>query len=349
MMARDRLARRADRGARARRRRRAPTPRPTTGRATRRASSAPDGPARSTIPPATSATARARAMRWCWPPSTTTRETFAQLWSWTQANLEIRGDHLAAWRWRPQDNPHVLDHNNATDGDLLIAWGLAEAGRRWRAARLYRRGAANRAVAGAQRGLSHRLRAGAAARRRRVRRRRRAATGRSSISPTGCFRPSTRSPKSRRRSIGRGCAAAGSRCSTRRSSAPFGLPADWISLRDGVAPAQERPPVFGYELIRAPLYLAWGPPEAKPRLAALAQSLARRVRRRARGDRRREGGDYAEFRRPRLSRHRRARPLRRSIVRNFPKNFASIHADRYYSATLHMLSLTALRTRYPQC
>ncbi len=28
----------------------------------------------------------------------------------------------------------MLDRNNATDGDLLIAWGLAEAGRRWSAA-----------------------------------------------------------------------------------------------------------------------------------------------------------------------------------------------------------------------
>ena len=30
--------------------------------------------------------------------------------------------------------------------------------------------------------------------------------------------------------------------------------------------------MFGYELVRAPLYLAWGPAEAKPRLAALMQA-----------------------------------------------------------------------------
>ena len=58
--------------------------------------------------------------------------TFARLWTWTQANLYIRGDGLAAWRWRPQDNPHALDRNNATDGDLLISWALVEAGRRWK-------------------------------------------------------------------------------------------------------------------------------------------------------------------------------------------------------------------------
>ena len=59
-------------------------------------------------------------------------QTFASLWAWTQVNLYIRADGLAAWRWRPQDNPYVLDRNNAADGDLLIAWALAEAGRRWK-------------------------------------------------------------------------------------------------------------------------------------------------------------------------------------------------------------------------
>ena len=59
------------------------------------------------------------------------REAFDKIWGWTVANLQIRNDGLAAWRWRPQDDPHVRDKNNATDGDLLLAWALAEAGRRW--------------------------------------------------------------------------------------------------------------------------------------------------------------------------------------------------------------------------
>ena len=60
------------------------------------------------------------------------RATFDSLWAWTSANLEIRSDGLAAWRWRPQDKPNVADRNNATDGDLLIAWALAEAGQTWK-------------------------------------------------------------------------------------------------------------------------------------------------------------------------------------------------------------------------
>jgi endoglucanase len=58
------------------------------------------------------------------------RPTFETIWRWTQSNLLVRGDGLAAWRWSPE-TPHVADHNNATDGDLLIAWALAESSDRW--------------------------------------------------------------------------------------------------------------------------------------------------------------------------------------------------------------------------
>lgn len=59
------------------------------------------------------------------------RETFARLWEWTSRELYIRTDGLAAWRWEPGQTPPVTDRNNASDGDLLIAWALGEAGLRW--------------------------------------------------------------------------------------------------------------------------------------------------------------------------------------------------------------------------
>jgi endoglucanase len=62
------------------------------------------------------------------------REAFGRIWKWTQSNLRKRGDHLFAWRWAPAgtDGAGVVeDKNNATDGDLLIAWGLARAGAAW--------------------------------------------------------------------------------------------------------------------------------------------------------------------------------------------------------------------------
>jgi endoglucanase len=62
------------------------------------------------------------------------REAFGRIWKWTQNNLRKRGDHLFAWRWAPAGSGGVgvvEDKNNATDGDLLIAWGLARAGTAW--------------------------------------------------------------------------------------------------------------------------------------------------------------------------------------------------------------------------
>jgi endo-1,4-beta-D-glucanase Y len=60
------------------------------------------------------------------------RGDFALIWSFTKTELLIRNDGLAAWKWSPAAKPHVTDINNATDGDLLIAYALALAGREWR-------------------------------------------------------------------------------------------------------------------------------------------------------------------------------------------------------------------------
>lgn len=54
------------------------------------------------------------------------REAFDRIWGWTQANMLIRPDGLAAWKWSPV-NHKIEDMNNATDGDILIAWALGEA------------------------------------------------------------------------------------------------------------------------------------------------------------------------------------------------------------------------------
>jgi endoglucanase len=60
------------------------------------------------------------------------RETFTRIWKWTTQNLVQRNDHLFAWLWKSEPvGGHVSDKNNATDGDLLIAWGLARAASDW--------------------------------------------------------------------------------------------------------------------------------------------------------------------------------------------------------------------------
>ncbi len=60
------------------------------------------------------------------------RAAFDRIWRWTQDHLAVRSDHLLAWRWDPASG-QVSDRNNAADGDILVAWALAEAADLWKA------------------------------------------------------------------------------------------------------------------------------------------------------------------------------------------------------------------------
>ncbi|MCW5697566.1 MAG: endoglucanase [Bauldia sp.] len=57
--------------------------------------------------------------------------TFHRIWSFTRTQLLVRDDGLAAWRWEPDASPNITDINNASDGDLLIAYALALGGAAW--------------------------------------------------------------------------------------------------------------------------------------------------------------------------------------------------------------------------
>jgi len=56
-------------------------------------------------------------------------EAFSQIWSWTQSNLQVRNDTLFAWSWSAKGG--INDINNASDGDLFIAWALSRAYTKW--------------------------------------------------------------------------------------------------------------------------------------------------------------------------------------------------------------------------
>lgn len=60
------------------------------------------------------------------------RAGFERIWSWTKLHLGVRQDRLHAWRWHPDrpDDP-TPDLNNASDGDIYIAWALLRASARW--------------------------------------------------------------------------------------------------------------------------------------------------------------------------------------------------------------------------
>jgi endoglucanase len=58
---------------------------------------------------------------------------FQSIWSWTRSHMQ-RADALFSWRYGPcskQPEACEIDNNNATDGDILIAWALLRAAERW--------------------------------------------------------------------------------------------------------------------------------------------------------------------------------------------------------------------------
>lgn len=187
---------------------------------------------------------------------------FRTIWGWTRANLMVRPDGLAAWKWSPAEG-RAVDLNNATDGDILIAWALAEAGRRF----------ADPALTAAAKPIAE-------------------AIGATLIAPSpmgpvllpgaeGFKAPAQRDgpvvnpsyyvfpafDDLKRLAPGAdwdGLRETGRRLIKASRFGPMRLPSDWVALGTGTpAPASGFPRQFGYNAIRIPLYLAWaGRPEA---------------------------------------------------------------------------------------
>jgi endoglucanase len=197
------------------------------------------------------------------------RATFDRVWGWTRDKLRRPDSALFAWRWQPNvDNP-VADTNNATDGDILIAWALIRAARHWRAPD-YRREALPM-LAEIRGKLIERI------------------GGRPVLLPGGDgfkgkdgavivnpsyyiypalqeFSRADRSPEwLRLRRAGLGLL-------TKARFGKWGLPTDWVTIgeKGDVAPAANRPPRFGFDAIRVPLYLIWGREATPARLAGEA-------------------------------------------------------------------------------
>lgn len=184
------------------------------------------------------------------------RETFDALWAWTDRELFVRKDGLAAWLWSPEAGG-VTDSNNATDGDLLIAWALTEAGWRWQERRYLDRAAAI-SVAIFDHAVVDSV------------------YGPLLMPGVEGFGPDARPdgpvvnlsywvfPAMERleplvpelnwrglRETGKGLIAAS-------AFGPLRLPSDWVALGSGEpVPASGYDAVFGYNAIRIPLYLVW--------------------------------------------------------------------------------------------
>lgn len=62
------------------------------------------------------------------------QSAFNSIWNWTRRTLYRQDIRLFSWRYDPNQTTRISDPNNATDGDIFIAWALLEAGKKWRSA-----------------------------------------------------------------------------------------------------------------------------------------------------------------------------------------------------------------------
>jgi endoglucanase len=275
------------------------------------------------------------------------RGDFDTIWAFTRTELLLRDDGLAVWRWDPAATPHVTDANNATDGDLLIAYALALAGRDWQRPDLTAV-ASSMASALATHSIER-------------------------VAGTVLLKPGNSGFGAADRKDGpvvnpsywvfealpvmaqlapdgpwAELTASGTRLvagSMQIGSA--GLPPDWVSLKAKPAPAEGFPQEFGYNAIRIPLYLM----RAGIHDGAVLQSFLENMtddQGRVRLVDIKSGATRQMLDDPGY----RAIPALISCVLEktpLPEELRQFTATEYYPSTLHLLVLSYARRRHPEC
>ncbi len=277
------------------------------------------------------------------------RETFDRIWGWTRANLMVRDDQLLAWRWEPGQRPAIADMNNATDGDILVAWALTEAAELW-AELSYRIAARRVAVEVGRKTIIFKTKRGA------------------------LLLPAVQGFSAEERPDGpvvnlsyyvfpafprlkivapeydwSGLVQTG--LDILKASAADGakLPPDWLSVKDGeVKPAEGFQPRFAYNAIRIPLYLAWAGIGEKEHYREFQTWGKRRSGPLPIIDVK-SGREADSFREPGYSS---VAQLLECVVSEGTTG-AELATPRpgqnYYPATLNLLAVLAIQMRYPSC
>ena len=277
------------------------------------------------------------------------RESFDRLWDWTEANLQSRTDSLAAWKWDPSASPHIADDNNATDGDILIAWALLRAYRRWNVYDHYREAEAIVgdivAKATATTAIGHVILPGATGF---------AADDRKdgpvvnlsywvfpALTELGRSFPALEHLK---------LVESGSALLSDISKSPEGIPTDWTSLAgDQPHPAAGFPDQFGYNAVRIPLYLLWNGSTDRKVLNTLREPFES-----PKSDGSPAVIEVATGTRLEALRDPGYRAIGAAIACSLGEEGpSSVGTDfeltTYYASTLHILTMMALSERYPKC
>ncbi|BCG62424.1 MAG: endoglucanase [Methyloprofundus sp.] len=180
------------------------------------------------------------------------RETFAKIWHWSKANLQTRDDHLLSWKYIAGQG--VADVNNASDGDVLVAWALLRAARKWQSTcylqesqailsdirnKLIQSWQGYKVILPAEHGFMTK-------------------SDNITINLSYWVFPAFLEFMTvDTDSVWSELIVSGLFLSNNAQYGQWRLPADWLLLSDVAIVSPEKPPLFGYEAIRIPLYLGW--------------------------------------------------------------------------------------------
>ncbi|MEO0545401.1 MAG: glycosyl hydrolase family 8 [Pseudomonadota bacterium] len=276
--------------------------------------------------------------------------TFARLWQFTKSKLGVRKDALFAWRYQPNRIFKVKDKNNATDGDVLIAWALLEAAEAGFGT-VYR-SEANMILASARKLIKADSAFGLYMR-----------PGAHGFSPEHqkgkevlnlsywVFPAFERISVLTGDPIWRLLNRSGDLLIKGASQNAAGLPADWSALKRNsgkIGTAANFDSRFSYNAVRIPLYLAWNGKGDATALTAIRKNWMARsgkglkhieVNRNRAKDTFRDRGYHAI-----------AALVNCSLSGTpFPASLRGTLDKLYYPASLHLLSIVATKQRYPQC
>lgn len=277
------------------------------------------------------------------------RATFDRIWGWTRANLMVRDDALLAWRWEPGKRPAVADINDAADGDILVAWALAEAGDFWNDMS-YRAAGRRIAVELARKLVLFKAKMGAILLP--------AVSGFHEVDrPDGhvvnlsyyVFPAFERLDLVAPEVDWPALAQTGLALLDATRARPETPPPDWLSLKGGhVAPAQGFPAQFSYNAVRVPLYMGWAGVGEREQYAPFMALVKKTRGAMAIVDvaTDAEVGPFADAGVGAVG------ALTACVVES-AKAPAQIYTlsptDNYYPATLQLLSLIAMQMRYGEC
>ncbi|WP_425373371.1 glycosyl hydrolase family 8 [Microvirga flavescens] len=275
------------------------------------------------------------------------RKTFEQIWTFTFTQFLIRDDGLSVWKWDPKAKPNVSDSNNATDGDILIAYALAKAGTSWREPR-YLQAAQNIARAIGRNAIARNM-------------------GRPVLLPGSTGFGFSNRPDGPVVNLSywifeafpvlaalapeydwNGVRSEGIALLQQADQTKTRLPPDWLSIREKgqFRPAEGFPPEFGYNSLRIPLYLL--------RAGVTDVEWLKTLKQRWLGN---EGVAIVDVTTGQVKERLTDQGYAALAVTlacvldktQVPAALKTFEPNLYYPSTLYLLSMSFLGEKYPQC